>query len=129
MPASGLEDDARCSKCGNVPYDCYCYPTSGYINDQKMSKEIIGIRLPVAYKNAFDFARDCGVETFNVAAPVITARDALIDAAQFIDTVRQDAQREGWWTSWDQEMRDKITKALESIDGVERMTMRPRNGA
>lgn len=40
------------------------------------------------------------------------AQDALCDAAQFIDAVKQDAQREGWWTEWDQQMREKITKAL-----------------
>lgn len=44
------------------------------------------------------------------------AESALIDAAQFIDTVKQDAVREGWWTDWDQEMRQKITTALMAID-------------
>ena len=43
------------------------------------------------------------------------ASDALTDAAQFIDAVRQDAISEGWWTDWDQQMRDKITKALRDI--------------
>jgi hypothetical protein len=38
--------------------------------------------------------------------------DALTDAAQFIDAVRQDAIRENWWSAWDQEMREKITSAL-----------------
>lgn len=96
--------------------------TSGYVNDPKMSKELIGVRLPSGYKNAFDFARDCGVETFNAVEPILTSRDALIDAAQFIDAVRQDALQEGWWTDWDQEMRGKITKALEAIDRVEALT-------
>lgn len=38
--------------------------------------------------------------------------DALTDAAQFIDAVKQDAISEGWWTDWDQRMREKITNAL-----------------
>lgn len=42
-------------------------------------------------------------------------RFALTDAAQFIDTVKQDAVREGWWTEWDQQMRDKITAALVAL--------------
>lgn len=44
------------------------------------------------------------------------AQDALCDAAQFIDAVRQDAIREGWWTDWDQAMRGKITAALQAIN-------------
>lgn len=44
--------------------------------------------------------------------------DALIDAVQFIDAVRQDAIQEGWWTEWDQQMREKITKALEIANGL-----------
>lgn len=43
------------------------------------------------------------------------ARDAITDAAQFIDAVKIDAEREGWWTTWDSEMRQKITAALTSI--------------
>ena len=46
----------------------------------------------------------------------LLAQDALCDAAQFIDTVRQDAIREGWWTDWDQAMREKITTALKALD-------------
>ena len=41
---------------------------------------------------------------------------ALCDAAQFIDTVRQDAIREDWWTEWDQEMRNKISVALALVE-------------
>jgi len=40
------------------------------------------------------------------------ATDALTDAAQFIDAVAVDAKKEGWWSEWDQQMREKITKAL-----------------
>lgn len=44
--------------------------------------------------------------------------DALTDAAQFIDAVRQDAIREGWWTDWDQQMRDKITGVLTALYAI-----------
>lgn len=47
-------------------------------------------------------------------SPLDLARDALTDAAQFIDAVRQDAISEGWWTEWDQQMRDKIGAALKA---------------
>lgn len=40
------------------------------------------------------------------------ARDALTNAAQFIDAVKQDAVKEGWWTEWDDTMRGQITAAL-----------------
>lgn len=54
-----------------------------------------------------------------MASSMELARDALTDAAQFIDTVRQDALREGWWTEWDQQMRDKIGAALKAMYGNE----------
>lgn len=44
------------------------------------------------------------------------AEAALCDAAQFIDAVKQDAIREGWWSEWDGQMRQKITDALISIN-------------
>ncbi len=43
-------------------------------------------------------------------------RAALVDAAQFIDSVKPDAVSEGWWSDWDQEMRGKIALALSSQD-------------
>lgn len=43
------------------------------------------------------------------------ATDALTDAAQFIDAVAIDAKNEGWWTEWDQQMREKITRALSAL--------------
>lgn len=54
-----------------------------------------------------------------MTSPSDLARDALTDAAQFIDAVRQDAISEGWWTEWDQQMRDKIGKALLAMYGNE----------
>jgi hypothetical protein len=46
----------------------------------------------------------------------LLAQDALCDAAQFIDAVKQDAVSEGWWTEWDGQMREKITTALRAIE-------------
>lgn len=44
------------------------------------------------------------------------AEDALIDAAQFMDGVKPDAVAEGWWTEWDGDTREKISKALFAIN-------------
>jgi hypothetical protein len=52
------------------------------------------------------------VERLRVAQ--ILARDALTNAAQFIDAVKQDAVKEGWWTEWDDTMRAQITADLQA---------------
>ena len=55
--------------------------------------------------------------------------DALTDAAQFIDAVKVDAQREGWWTEWDGQMREKITVALKAAYAAKERTCDAHNKA
>lgn len=90
------------------------------LNDK--DQRVIGIVLPHGYDTPAAFGRDCGVKCVHGDVVVLAeaAQDALCDAAQFIDAVKQDAEREGWWTTWDQEMRGKITNALQKIDELER---------
>jgi len=52
------------------------------------------------------------------------AENAMLDAAQFIDAIRQEAIQDGWWTDWDQQMRDKITNALKARAAITKATER-----
>lgn len=38
--------------------------------------------------------------------------NVLTDCAQFMDGMKNDGVREGWWSDWDQQVRDRISDVL-----------------
>ena len=67
--------------------------------------------------------RECGIadgddSTQDAVAPNAAISDAisvLTDCAQFMDAVRADAIQEGWWSEWDQQVRNRLSATLVAL--------------